>query len=229
MNSPMAGKSSPPVRLGWLLLFAVSFGYLEGAVVIYLRAIYYPGGFSFPLLLTADRMGLLELGRELATLLMLLAVARLAARRPWGRFGAFAVAFGIWDIVYYLTLKVMLGWPASLATWDVLFLIPGIWTGPVWSALDVAVLLVVCGARIMAADAAGHRPRPGWIGWLGGLLSLALLLTAFLWNHALVAAGGVPVTFPWWIWGAGVMVALVTFLRLFVMVPPARRHPLSPV
>ena len=69
-------------------------------------------------------------------------------------------------------------------------------TGPVWSALDIAVLLVVCGTRIMAADAAGHRPRPGWVGWLGSLLSMALLLTAFLWNHSLVAAGGVPVTFP---------------------------------
>jgi hypothetical protein len=111
----------------------------------------------------------------------------------------------------------------------VLFLIPGIWTGPVWAALGVAVLLVVCGARIMAADAAGHRPRPGWVGWLGCGISLALLLTAFLWNHSLVAAGGVPVSFPWWFWAGGVTVALATYLRLFGLVQRPRRHPLSPV
>ncbi len=225
----MAGRDSLPARLGWLILFAVAFGFLEGAVVVYLRAIYYPGGFEFPLLLTADRIAMVELGRELATFLMLLGVAGLAARRPWGRFGAFAVAFGVWDIVYYLALKVMLGWPASLATWDVLLLIPGIWTGPVWAALDVAVLLVVCGVRIMAADAAGQRPRPGWIGWLGSGISLALLLTAFLWNHSLVVAGGVPVSFPWWFWVAGVAVGLATFLRLFVLAQQPKRHPLSPV
>ena len=32
-----------------LLLYAVAMGYLEAAVVVYLRAIYYPEGFSFPL------------------------------------------------------------------------------------------------------------------------------------------------------------------------------------
>jgi len=221
----MASRESLPARLGWLILFAVAFGFLEGAVVVYLRAIYYPDGFGFPLLLAADRIARVELARELATLLMLLGVAGLAARRPWGRFGAFAVAFGVWDLVYYLALKVMLGWPASLATWDVLFLIPGIWTGPVWAALDIAVLLVVCGARIMAVDAEGYSPRPGWLDWLGCGISLALLLTAFLWNHSLVEEGGVPVSFPWWFWVAGVAVALATFLRVFVLAPKTMGHP----
>lgn len=221
----MASRESLPARLGWLILFAVAFGFLEGAVVVYLRAIYYPDGFGFPLLLAADRIARVELARELATLLMLLGVAGLAARRPWGRFGAFAVAFGVWDLVYYLALKVMLGWPASLATWDVLFLIPGIWTGPVWAALDIAVLLVVCGARIMAVDAEGYSPRPGWLDWLGCGISLALLLTAFLWNHSLVEEGGVPVSFPWWFWVAGVAVALATFLRVFVLAPKTMGYP----
>lgn len=221
----MASRESLPARLGWLILFAVAFGFLEGAVVVYLRAIYYPDGFGFPLLLAADRIARVELARELATLLMLLGVAGLAARRPWGRFGAFAVAFGVWDLVYYLALKVMLGWPASLATWDVLFLIPGIWTGPVWAALDIAVLLVVCGARIMAVDAEGYSPRPGWLDWLGCGISLALLLTAFLWNHSLVEKGGVPVSFPWWFWAAGVAVALATFLRVFVLAPKTMGYP----
>jgi len=224
--------SRPPsmrMKLVWLTLFAAAFGYLEAAVVVYLRAIYYPDGFSFPLLLAADRIAAVEVGRELATLIMLLGAAFLAARRPWGRFGAFAIAFGIWDLVYYLVLKLVLDWPASLGTWDVLFLLPGIWTGPVWSAAVVAVLLVICGTRMMAADAAGLRPRPGRLDWLGALAGLVLLLAAFLWNHSLVLHGGVPVVFPTWLWLAGVAVSLVTFLRVFGRGLEPQHHPLSPV
>jgi hypothetical protein len=216
-------------RLAWLCVFAAAFGYLEGAVVVYLRAIYYPDGFGFPLLLAADRIAAVEVGRELATLAMLLGAAGLAARSAWGRFGAFAVAFGVWDLVFYLTLKLILGWPVSLATWDVLFLIPGVWTGPVWSAVIMAVLLVVCGVRMMASAAAGWQPQPGFIGWAGCVLSLALLLTAFLWNHSLALNGGVPVDFPVWLWLAGVVVGLATFARVFGLLRPPGLHPLSPV
>lgn len=225
----MSRRESLLPRLAWLCLFATAFGYLEGAVVVYLRAIYYPDGFGFPLLLAADRIAAVEVGRELATLLMLSCGAALAARTAWGRFGAFAVAFGVWDLAFYLTLKLVLDWPASLATWDVLFLIPGIWTGPVWSAVVIAVLLVVCGVRIMADAAAGKRPRPGWIGWAGSSLSLSLLLTAFLWNHSLALNGGVPVDFPIWLWLAGVVIGLATFAQVFGVFRPPGVHPLSPV
>ena len=225
----MSRRESLAPRLAWLVIFAAAFGYLEGAVVVYLRAIYYPDGFGFPLQLAADRIAAVEVGRELATLFMLLAAAGLTARRGWGRFGAFAIAFGIWDLVFYLTLKLLLDWPASLATWDVLFLIPGVWTGPVWSAAVIAVLLVVCGWRMMAADATGWRPRPGWVGWIGSVLSLGMLLTSFLWNHTMVLNGGVPQYFPVWLWLAGVVVGLVTFAQVFGALRPPGRHPLSPV
>jgi hypothetical protein len=145
---------------------------------------------------------------------MLWAVASLAVPRGWRRFGAFAVAFGAWDLAYYLGLRAAIGWPESLATWDVLFLIPGVWTGPVWSAAAIAALLVVCGGWIVLR--AGDRPpRAGPLHWLGALASLALLLTAFLWNHAVVWRGGVPESFPSWLWAAGVVVGVGTFLHLF--------------
>jgi hypothetical protein len=218
----MAGSNlqlpSTRARLAWVGLFGVAFGYLEAAVVVYLRAIYYPDGFAFPLILADMDVALVELGRELATLLMLLGIAGLAARSAWGRFGAFAVGFGVWDLVYYAALKVALDWPESMGTWDVLFLIPGIWTGPVWSAAVIAVFLVVCGGWIMKADAAGHRPRPGPAGWGGGAISLLLILTSFLWNHSMTYRGEVPEWFPWPIWLAGVIVGLATFGWLFIPV-----------
>jgi hypothetical protein len=203
-------------RFGWLVVYAAAFGFLEAAVVVYLRELTYPEGFTFPLRLLPERLGWIEVAREAATLVMLLGAAALAARGRWGRFGAFAVAFGVWDLVYYAALRVLLGWPSSWATWDVLFLIPGIWTGPVSSAAAVALLLVVCGGLIWRRAADGHTPRPRAWHFAAALGSLVLLLTAFLANHALVLEGGVPVRFPWALWASGAIVGLLAFWDLFL-------------
>lgn len=210
-----ATTSGLAARLAWLVAFGAAFGYVEAAVVVYLRALYYPDGFAFPLILPATNIGWVELLREAATLVMLVAVAGLTARSAWGRFGAFAVAFGVWDLAFYAGLALTLGWPPSLSTWDVLFLIPGVWTGPVGSAAGIAVALVVCGAWILHADGQGVRPAPGVLGWSGAAVSLTLLLVSLLWNHGVAAAGGVPDRFPWLVWSAGVLIGLATFWMLF--------------
>lgn len=203
-------------RLAWLVLFATAFGFLEAAVVVYLRELTYPEGFAFPLRLLPERLGWIELARESATVVMLAAAAALAATGFWGRFGAFAVAFGVWDLLYYAGLRLLLDWPQSLSTWDVLFLIPGIWTGPVASAAAVAGLLIVCGALMWRRAIGGHAPRPRAWHLGAAIASVVLLLAAFLANHSLVLAGGVPVGFPWSLWIAGVAVGLIAFGDLFL-------------
>ena len=72
-----------------------------------------------------------EIAREAATIVMLLCVAFIAEKTRRGRFACFMLVFGVWDIAYYLWLWATLSWPPSLFTWDILFLIPLIWTGPV--------------------------------------------------------------------------------------------------
>ena len=133
-----------------VLLFGVAFGYLEAAVVCYLRDLhepvrqhYYPGrhpGELFPLLTLEQTHSIepkqtrtlaIEIGREAATLLMLAGVALAAARNLTQWAALFCIAFGIWDIAFYLSLKALIDWPASLMTWDILFLIPLPWVGPV--------------------------------------------------------------------------------------------------
>ena len=77
-------------RLPWLIAYAVAMAYVEAAVVVYLRAIYYPRGFAFPLAPMPPGMAAIEIGREAATLVMLLGVAMLAGNTRVERFLAFA-------------------------------------------------------------------------------------------------------------------------------------------
>ena len=88
----MTAGTSARSRLVLNILFAAAFGYVEAAVVVYLRALYYPGGFQFPLRIFEPGLLSVELFREAATLVMLGAVAVLSGRTHWDRFGAFLVA-----------------------------------------------------------------------------------------------------------------------------------------
>jgi len=198
-------------RILWLALFGVAFGYLEAAVVVYLRELYYPAGFAFPLALPDTRVLLVELGRELATLFMLLGVAMVAGRNPWERFGVFGFLFGVWDLVFYAALWGVLGWPESILTWDVLFLIPRVWAGPVLSAVLVAGSLVVAGLMIMRRAARGLFPRPRWWVWGLAILSLACLLGSFMANHGPVNAQRLPGAFPWPLHLAGMTLGWIAF------------------
>jgi len=120
--------------------------YLEATVVVYLRKLYYPEGFHFPLKMIPPDMIIIELFREGSTILMILAVAFLAGRGRWERFAYFALIFGVWDIFYYVWLKATIDWPSSLFEWDILFLIPLPWIGPVIAPVSIALLLIIaCG------------------------------------------------------------------------------------
>lgn len=191
----------------WLGLFALAFGYIEAAVVVYLREPYYPGGFQFPPTDIPSRLLWTEVAREAATLLVLLSVARLAVpgravRRSLRRFAAFAYCFGIWDLVYYLALKLLSGWPVSLLDWDVLFLIPLPWTGPVLAPVLVSLGLVVAAVLILKLPADRPVPfRP--VDWLVEALAGLVIIASFLWNFPALVARGVLQCYPWWLFGLG--------------------------
>jgi hypothetical protein len=128
--------------------FSIAMGYLESAVVVYLREIYYPEGFAFPLKMLDLQIAVTELFREFATLVMLAGIGIIAGRSWLERFGFFILAFGIWDIFYYIFLYALLGWPQSLLTWDILFLLPTTWVGPVIAPVINALTMVVFGGMI---------------------------------------------------------------------------------
>ncbi|MFH1279849.1 MAG: hypothetical protein ABIK65_15890 [Candidatus Eisenbacteria bacterium] len=201
MDPTYRSESRPPYLP--LALFGIAFGYLEAAVVVYLRRIYYPDGFGFPLTPFMPDLWAVELGREAATIVMLGTAAWLAGRTRWERFGHFAFLFGLWDIAFYLGLVLTLGWPESIMTWDILFLLPLPWTGPVLSPVLVSALIIAAGVGIAFRERRGRPITVGRVHWILGLLSLALLLYSFMANHAVATAGGVPESFPWFLFGAG--------------------------
>jgi hypothetical protein len=138
--------------------FAVSFGFLEAVVVVYLRAAVgllpgYQGTLSDVIRMSGDfyvqsraisqfpkSLLTLEVLREAATILILLTVAFLTSTNSRVRAAVFLWTFAIWDIVYYVSLWATVRWPLSLRDQDVLFLIPVPWLSPVWFPLLVSAL-----------------------------------------------------------------------------------------
>ena len=161
-------------RLAALAVFATAFGFVEAAVVVYLRAAVgllpgYSGTLSqlqhssqgyhqeqsiseFPQSLLT-----IELYREAATMVMLISAALLAASGTSVRWAAFLWIFALWDIAYYAGLWATVRWPASLTDLDVLFLIPVPWIAQVWFPLLVSALTVLAIALCSRGEAVVSR------------------------------------------------------------------------
>jgi hypothetical protein len=201
-------------KLGLILLFALAMGYLEAAVVVYLRALFYPEGFAFPIKMLSIHLAAVELGRELATIVMLLAVAFVAESTRRGRLACFMLLFGIWDLAYYLFLWVTLSWPESLLTWDLLFLLPVIWTGPVIAPMLVAVLLIVTGLLYYWRTESAEEVRISVAEWTVAILGGMVIFLSFALNHGVTFRGGVPPGFPWPIFAAGMAMGIAILARV---------------
>jgi hypothetical protein len=165
-------------RLLVAIVFSIAFGYIESAVVVDLRAIFHPNGFHFPMqvfALTAQGKHLLltEVGREAATLVLILTAAWLFSRNRQEAVAYFMLIFAVWDIFYYVWLKVLLDWPATLMDWDVLFLIPVAWAAPILYPVLVSLTLFALAVAILYRSAQ-NRPlvvTPGdWLGWMAAAI-----------------------------------------------------------
>jgi hypothetical protein len=200
---PMTSEGPPHARILWTGVFAAAFGFVEAAVVIYLRALYYPEGFRFPLRVFAPALFSIELIREAATLVMLGAAAMLAGRTRWDRFGAFLLAFGVWDIAFYLSLRLETGWPSTLFDWDILFLLPLPWIGPVLAPLLIALVMTGSGILIMTQAARGRRMHLTLYSVVPALAGTALLLYSFMRDTAATLHGALPGPYPYLLLGAG--------------------------
>lgn len=181
-----------PAPRRWLtvVVFAITMAWVESAVVYYLRTMihriepYQPN--PLPLVGGIEPV---ELVREAATMVMLLTVGMLAGEKWRARLGYSAIAFGVWDIFYYVFLKAICGWPHSLANWDILFLLPLPWWGPVWAPMAIAVLMILWGTLATQFEAGTVRRLRRL--WLLNFSGVALALYVFMADCLRVRHGGV--------------------------------------
>jgi hypothetical protein len=204
----------------WLALFAVAMAYVEAALVVHLRTIYYPDNplQIFPLELLSHRDLGIELARELATVVMILTVALLAEKGFTRIFAAFVLVFGLWDIFYYFWLKVMIGWPVSWLEWDVLFLIPWPWFGPWITPVLIALLFVLWGGWILLTGKDVCFSRGAAVLFIIGVLSA--LASFLLPGLPLVIEGEEafrhfqPTEFPWLLYLIGCLLMISGLWRV---------------
>jgi hypothetical protein len=221
----------PHITLLYVSLFAIAMGYLEGAVVVYIRALYYPEGFAFPMKIISSQIMVTELWREAATMVMLAGVGIIAGKTALQRFAYFIYAFAAWDIFYYISLWVLIGWPQSLLTWDVLFFIPTTWVGPVIApVINSLTMILLALVIIRGADTPWHISTK-WMVWtllIAGAIIIIIsytleysqfMLQRFSWPQLLGNANTkemleyatiyMPHKFPWGIFLCGELMHLI--------------------
>ena len=164
--------------------FAVAMAFLETTVVIYLRKLYYPEGFAFPLKPMDFFVGKIEFFRELATLVMIFTVSMLAGKTRIQKFAAFLFVFAVWDIFYYIFLYITLAWPASLLTWDILFLIPVMWTGPVIAPVINSLMMITLAGILLKAEKSRLQKillkRDWWLLIIGSIIIIVSYTEDFI-------------------------------------------------
>jgi hypothetical protein len=175
-------------NLIWIGLFAIAMAFVEAMIVYYSRLFYYPNGFNFPLNTKLSSKTLLfEWFREISTIIMLLAIVFLVSKKSSKKLVYFAYVFAIWDIFYYIWLKVTLDWPASFLTWDVLFLIPIPWLSPVIVPIIVSLTMMLFSIVVFKFKINGIKIKE-WIFLISGI---SLILITVLWDYgALILNNG---------------------------------------
>ena len=179
------------VRWWMVVIYAGAMAWVESAVVFYLRSMmhridpYQPdplpviGGFAR-----------VELPREFATMVMLLAVGFLAGRTWRARIGYTVIAFGVWDVFYYVFLKLICGWPHSLLDWDVLFLLPVPWWGPVLAPVLISLLMILWGTLASQFEGTRVSRLSNWRAWILNFTGVALALYVFMADAIAASAHG---------------------------------------
>ncbi len=207
-------------RLIYVFLFSAAIGYVEAMVVVYLRELYYPGGFTFPLALIPERMIILEVLREASTIVILFSISALSARKFWNRFGYFLIYFGLWDIFYYVWLKAAINWPSSLFDWDILFLIPLPWIGPVIAPVLIALLMIIIGISLTHLFHQGREFKPTAVTWVLAVAATLILLFSFMNDLDAGLRQAMPEPYNYWMLVTGLILYTAAYVLSYRKIKP---------
>jgi hypothetical protein len=227
-------------KIIWVTVFSIAMGFMESAVVVYLRALYYPNGFDFPLAPIDQRVAVTEIIREAATLIMLISIGALAGKNWYEKFAWFIFSFAVWDIFYYVFLKLLLDWPSSVFTWDILFLIPTVWIGPVLAPLILSATMILLSLSVLYYGQLNERIFISPVEWALLVTGSLVVIFSFTYDYASfvleryplselmrlssekklfeMSLNYIPVSFDWLVFGIGeilLLIAIGLFIRRF--------------
>jgi hypothetical protein len=169
------------IRFALTVIFSIAMAWMEASTVVYLRTLVNRiEPYQQTPLPIINSFGVTEIVREAATLIMLLTAGWLAGTSWKSKVGFFMTAFGVWDIFYYLFLKIIVGWPHSLFDWDILFLIPLSWWGPVLSPIVISLVLIILGSLLAQSEMNNATFRFGKLGWSFYLCGIFIALYVFM-------------------------------------------------
>jgi hypothetical protein len=204
-------------RFAVVVMFGIAFAYVEAAVVVYLREIFHADGFTFPLreFPISENVSLLltEIGREAATIVLILASCWLIGRNRQQRFAYFLAIFAIWDIFYYVWLKILINWPVSIMDWDILFMIPTKWASPVLAPVIVSVIMLLFAVIMLYRNSCGVPLTVGLIDVVVFSLAALVVVVSFCIAGLHVEESDFQSYFYWPLFVSGNAAAIVLFLK----------------
>ena len=167
-----------------IVIFSIGLAFIEAVVAVYLRTIFFPEDFVFPLVdFISDQRWLqflrIETCREGAILVVLLCSSWLFGKDFRTRLAYFLTIFAVWDIFYYIWLKVLLGWPSSIMEWDILFLIPVTWAGPILAPVIISLTMLTGAMLILRRESCGQPLRISRVAAYGFILVSLLFVGHF--------------------------------------------------
>lgn len=204
-------------RFCLVVIFSIAFAYIEAALVVYLRAIFYPDGFTFPLpsfpISQHEKISSIEVGREVASMVLILTAAWLFGQNLQQRFALFLTIFAVWDIFYYIWLKILINWPGSIMEWDILYLIPTTWAGPVLAPVLVSLLLFIFAIIILHRASRARPVKVTLMDWLALSAAAVVVVASFCIAGQYVTQSDFQSHFYWWLFALGFLSAIGLFVK----------------
>ncbi len=195
-----------------LTIFGIAFGYIEGTVAHYLRMYYYPEGFDFTIKVIDTSTIIIEMIREIATMIILFSIAYISIGNNFMKITNFIYVFAIWDIVYYLTLYFEEKWPRTIFSWDVLFLIPVPWFSPVISPVIISILGIIGVLLVYHIYKNDNEIKISLTFILMIIISLSVWIISFV-NYN--SFNKFPEKYNWPLFIIGIITCLVSYFNLF--------------
>jgi len=210
-----------PKRFWVIAIFSIAFAYVEAAVVVYLRTIFHPDGFNFPMTVFGsgqlwESHLLTEVGREAATLVLILSSSWLFAANLQERLVCFLAIFALWDIFYYIWLKILINWPASVMDWDILFLIPVTWASPVLAPILVSAAMLLMAIIILFSSLRSVKITAKKTDLAGFILAAFIVIAAFCIAGIHITKPNFQSYFYWSLFTTGLGLAVILFIKCII-------------